>query len=211
MSADEESFIVLDETPSMLQYSILDSSPLTNDSIKDCEQTVNSASNSVPANDVWRKDPIQTNGLSCSIGLPSTSSIQCNGNLNNATADLAQISLPNSEFSPQTSLKSNSVPSLTQSASPNNHNAQPPKATLAQSFLLGAIDCDTMKVNDETTKTSYILLHLKSSLSFSFQCNVKSYFPSLGNSTNQEDIEKLQSLIQERNELKGNNSFVRFI
>lgn len=37
-----------------------------------------------------------------------------------------------------------------------------------------------------------------------FQNNVKSYFPSLSSSTNTEDIEKLQSLIQERNHLKGN-------
>lgn len=36
-----------------------------------------------------------------------------------------------------------------------------------------------------------------------FQSNVKGYFPSLSTSTNTEDIEKLQSLIQERNHLKG--------
>lgn len=137
MSADEDSFIVLDETPSMLQYSILDSSTLSGDSIIERQSVITNGSEK--PNDIWYKEPAKVSV----VDGPSKASIPSS----NAVEDIAQISLPISESSQETSFKSNLVSSLTQTTSPPNTTRTPAKTTLAQSFLLGAIDCDTMKVN----------------------------------------------------------------
>lgn len=127
MSADEESFIVLDETPSMLQYSILDASLLNTESIIS-EKSLNSANNLLLSN------ALQNDGQSSSIDTSEKIGTNCTTS--------TRISLSeNQSKSVQSSFKSSQQPVLSEI------NGRPhPTTTLAQSFLLGAIDCDTMKV-----------------------------------------------------------------
>lgn len=132
MSADEESFIVLDETPSMLQYSILDASLLNTESIIS-EHSLNSANNLLLSN------ALQNDSQSSSMDTSEKMSANCIASTAN---DLSRISLnENQPKSVQSSFKSSQQPVLSEI------NGRPhPTTTLAQSFLLGAIDCDTMKV-----------------------------------------------------------------
>lgn len=122
MSAEEESFIVLDETPSMLQFSLLDS--LTLNSEKDLENN-----HSIDSN-------INTNR---SVNNDHTSiltepSMKFDNKIKSTDNDLSFVSLNAESIS---------------SVMTQNHQEQsrsPPKTTLAQSFLLGDINCDKMKV-----------------------------------------------------------------
>lgn len=128
MSADEESFIVLDETPSMLQYSILDASLLNTESIISTD-SLNSASNLLLSN------ALQNDGQSSSIDTSKKTSANC---IKSTSLNEIQPKLVQSSF------KSSQQPVLSEI---NELNGRPhPTTTLAQSFLLGAIDCDTMKV-----------------------------------------------------------------
>lgn len=133
MSTDEESFIVLDETPSMLQYSILDASLLNTESIIS-KNSLSSANNSLLLNALQENDG-QTSS--------TETSEKTNANRISSTAnDLSRIcSNENRPKSVQNSFTSS------QQAVLGEINGRPHSTTtLAQSFLLGAIDCDTMKV-----------------------------------------------------------------
>lgn len=131
MSGDEESFIVLDETPSMLQYSILDASLLNDESIISKNHLNCSANSSLLSNDV-HLNSIDT--LAKKSANPDTSAA------NERTGQSINEMQLKSVSSPFTSA---SQPVLSEM---NGGRQHPTTTTLAHSFLLGAIDCDTMKV-----------------------------------------------------------------
>lgn len=143
MSADDESSIViLDETPSMLeyetpsmlQYSILDASSLNHESII-------SENNSDSANNLMLSNGLQNGGQSSSTSLDTSGKTCADSIINTANGPARIYSNENQPKSVQSSLTSSQQPVLSET------NGRPhPTATLAQSFLLGAIDCDTMKV-----------------------------------------------------------------
>lgn len=121
MSAEEESFIVLDDTPSMHQFSLLDSSI--------SESEVILGNNSLFATNI---DNERRNQDSLDVFFEAPS--KRNGNLQPATDNLPSVSMKEEGNTPT-----------------NNHLSNclvPPNATLAQSFLLGDINCDKMKVNN---------------------------------------------------------------
>lgn len=106
MSGDEESFIVLEETPSLLQYSLCSSiTEIT--------------------------DP---GSYMQSLTLPS--------NMASVSEESTQTSLP--PYEPNGTSKSQQSNGEDDEKESTENGA--PKSTLAESFLLGAIDCDTMKV-----------------------------------------------------------------
>ncbi|XP_055307839.1 NF-kappa-B essential modulator isoform X2 [Sitodiplosis mosellana] len=150
MSADD-SFIVLEETPSMLQFSLLNTpghhpSSLLNTSILDTGTI--------------------TKGIDTenSSNVLSDAASKFNDEIKESIVDLSST----------LSTKSQSVNNINADVDDQQRKQKPPKTTLAQSFLLGDINCDKMK----------------------------SYLPSLSNSIQKEDVEKWQHLIQERNDLK---------
>lgn len=111
MSGDEESFIVLDETPSLLQYSLCSSITEITD-----------PGSYVP-----------------SLMLPS--------NMTTVSEEGTQTSLQPCETNGSLkSHQSNGMADKTESLENGASKLDPSKSTLAESFLLGAIDCDTMKV-----------------------------------------------------------------
>lgn len=107
---DEESFIVLEETPSMLQFSLLDSL-MSNTSIK--------------------KDDSNETIPSILQGVNRTESNPTNGAVFEIDSPLSSLS----------SIKN----------SMDVYAGTPLKTTLAQSFLLGDINCDKIKVISTTT------------------------------------------------------------
>lgn len=122
MSADEESFIVLEETPSMLQFSLLDS------------LTLNSQNDTLDSTDTIASN-VKINGSAIS-DYPSRSqppSIQNAQQMKSMENDHSFASLNAENISSM--MTQNEVSCQT-----------PPKTTLAQSFLLGDINCDKMKV-----------------------------------------------------------------
>lgn len=133
MSADEESFIVLDETPSMLQYSILDVSSFNTESIisKNSLYMTNNSSVAHSLEVDGKNKSIEASDLKSSVDTTST------------VDDLARMTLNGNVRKSST----NSISSLQQPVLSETNGRQQSKATLAQSFLLGAIDCDTMKVS----------------------------------------------------------------
>lgn len=132
MSADEESFIVLEETPSMLQFSLLDS--LTLNSQGDTLESADTTKSSININGSVINGSV-VNG-SASTDHPSRSqepSFQFGNQMKSTESDLSFASLNAESIS--STMTQNEVKSRT-----------PPKTTLAQSFLLGDINCDKMKV-----------------------------------------------------------------
>lgn len=136
MSADEDSFIVIEETPSMLQFSLLDSIA-SNRSIepesgqKSVNGTVNETNSSLFASAL---SPSHTNSVdftSRNDKKDEQTSLQSNGmmhsNVSNASASTPKPFELN----------------VLQTPTPT------PKSTLAHSFLLGDINCDIMKVNNQ--------------------------------------------------------------
>lgn len=121
MSA-EESFIVLEETPSMLQFSLLDSLTLNSENVLENNASIESN--------------INTNGSANNpdhINLLAEPSMKFDSKIKSTDNDLSFASL-NAE----------SIASvMTQN---EEKSRSPPKTTLAQSFLLGDINCDKMKV-----------------------------------------------------------------
>lgn len=129
MSAIDDSFIVLEETPSMLQFSLLDSS------ILDTEITTKS---------------IDTNkslsSLEINASASSEISTKFNDKIKDAIAELSSEILSTSitKTQPVNYISSENV---LNDVDDRQQNQTPPKTTLAQSFLLGDINCDKMKVN----------------------------------------------------------------
>lgn len=155
MSIDEDSFIVIEETPSLLQYSILDS--ISNHPI---EQDTKLHSTNVIGDET--NTTLFASALSNSNqNVDATPSIDnCAEKFSIKTEEMMQSDLTN-------------VSTNTQKSSEfNGHNTPMSKKTLAHSFLLGDINCDIMK----------------------------SCYGNLN--TNNENIEKWRSLVQERNDLK---------
>lgn len=105
---DEESFIVLEETPSMLQFSLLDS--LTSNTSNKDDSIENSAQNETETTSIVKMD--KQHSPLCNV------SKKKDERMNSAIID----------------------------SDPPNIVSDPLKATLAQSFLLGDINCDKMKV-----------------------------------------------------------------
>lgn len=122
MSADEESFIVLEETPSMLQFSLLDSLTLnshneTLDNTDTIKFNVNIIESATSDHSVRLEEP----------------SIKFEEQIKSTESDLSFASLNAESIS-------------TAMAQSEDSSKTPPKTTLAQSFLLGDINCDKMKV-----------------------------------------------------------------
>lgn len=156
MSSEEESFIILGDSPSLVEpYSLLQLS----DSMLSSMNTGNTF-NSTTSN--------QNNQIDKKLVTDSPPSIQSNGNdysLCNEKKN-GEISGQLKSVSPLTSMVSNPAtdkenaiengsknvwardPGSSQQPLRNLTNSQAPisKTNLAESFLLGAIDCDTMKV-----------------------------------------------------------------
>lgn len=128
MSVDEDSFIVIEETPSMLQFSLLDQSSTNNASITE-------------NNSLFETCSFQQQQLDKEID-------NTTNNVKSIDSNYASKSTSSSEklfsFSPTKQPKSND----------SAHTS--PNLTLAQSFLLGNINCDTMKVS----KFHYLLFVL---------------------------------------------------
>lgn len=123
MSAIDDSFIVLEETPSMLQFSLLDSS------ILDSETLTKS---------------IDTKSLS-TIEI-SASSTKFDDKIKDSIADLSSEFLSTSITKTQP-VNYISAENVLNDVDDRQKTQTPPKTTLAQSFLLGDINCDKMKVN----------------------------------------------------------------
>lgn len=126
MSAtDEESFIVIDETPSMLQFSLLDSLTLNSTNDLEHENSIASHTNGITSN--------ENGNINFNIKPMEQSSIKLENSMRNAENDVSFGSFNADSF---------------QSATTQHDliGQTPPKTTLAQSFLLGDINCDKMKV-----------------------------------------------------------------
>lgn len=132
---DEESFIVLEETPSMLQFSLLDSS-MSNTSIKkdDSNETIPSILQGVNRTEPPTKISNPTNGAVFEFDSPLSS--------------LSSIK--------------NSM---------DVYTGKPLKTTLAQSFLLGDINCDKIKVISTTTFSQSFINDFDCSFIFSLSMN----------------------------------------
>lgn len=125
MSTTDDSFIVLEETPSMLQFSLLGTSILDN----------GTKTNSID-------DTKYFSGLEFSPSVTSGCLTDLNGAIKNSIANLSSVS----EYPSTSATKSQSV-NIDTKIGDHQQKQTPPKTTLAQSFLLGDINCDKMKVN----------------------------------------------------------------
>lgn len=141
MSADEESFIVLDETPSLLQYSLLNSPVIIseNDDLSYSHSMTNA------------HDSLRSNSSISSenkYGIDITDNSKKSKEDFELNANLVNMSLNNSAIkkSPINSLENNTITNQQQAVSSELNNSTKPKSSLAQNFLLGDIDCKTMKV-----------------------------------------------------------------
>lgn len=176
MSADEDSFIVLEETPSMLQFSILDTSAVN----KQCaennglfETNTFLSDNEIDIGDMRVKQEIVNASNVLNL-------IETKGE-NQPTAVTAS-----------TEMKKQMLHEVIFA-----HQATP-TISLAHSFLLGDINCDKMKV------IFALIYNLNWNYNMLADLHIlKSYFPSTGNLGPKEDVEKWRTLIQERNDLKG--------
>lgn len=133
MSGNEDSFIVIEETPSMLQYSILDSIS-SNCAI---EQDTTQHSKSVIGDET--NTTLFASALSQSNqDVDVMSNIdKCVENLSIQSVELMQSNVTNVSANTQ------------KSSECYGHHVPMSKNTLAHSFLLGDIDCDIMKVREE--------------------------------------------------------------
>lgn len=136
MSADEDSFIVLEETPSMLQFSILDSissnRPIEQDTKLHSTNVISDETNTTLFTSAFSQDN-QNVDLSSYIDDKSVEclSMKCDEMMQSNVSDISTNTPKSSEVSAShTSISKN---------------------TLAQSFLLGDIDCDIMKVRRDYT------------------------------------------------------------
>lgn len=123
MSGDEDSFIVIDETPSMFQFSMLDTQnnqfAIDNSSIFESTQSNGfQLENNKPNHDSHIKHLNDTSGGSASLQ-----------SIENA---LISASKP--------------IPSIKEQSLKESNVRTSPKTTLAQSFLMGDINSDTIKV-----------------------------------------------------------------
>lgn len=130
MSADEDSFVVLEETPSMLEFSVLESLSSATDCvisnrspIEKNSEMINSSLQRENDNAKILEKPEQkpkfgTSNIFSNLYIGENSSKLQNTSLNDTTTEM--MSEP--------------------------YNGGSPKSTLAHSFLLGDINCDKMKV-----------------------------------------------------------------
>lgn len=130
MSADEDSFIVIEETPSMLQFSLLDSlaSKRTNEQDPKLDGVLNET----------------TSSLFASALSPSSHTNSVDASPENGKKD-ENISLQSESM--MHSIVSNASHGSSKPFKSNGLQTPTPKSTLAHSFLLGDINCDTMKVS----------------------------------------------------------------
>lgn len=135
MSTDEDlSFVVIEQTPSMLQFSLLDSisSECSN------EQSTKSHETNAIVDD--------TNSSLFASALPQTTNSvdvlpKIDKNVENASIHSNGLMLSNvSNVSTNTNTQ--------KSYEGNGHYTPTSKSSLAHSFLLGDINCDIMKVNN---------------------------------------------------------------
>lgn len=120
MSVTDDSFIVLEETPSMLQFSLLDTSVLDTGTIT---------------------KSIDTSTLEINRNELAENSTKCIDKIKDSIADL-------SFAIPSTSVNNGSYEKVLNDVDDHQQKQTPPKTTLAQSFLLGDINCDKMKVSN---------------------------------------------------------------
>lgn len=125
MSVDEDSFIVIEETPSMLQFSILD------------ESSANSAS-IIENNSLFETNSLQQ---------------QLDKIIDNTANNVKSM---DTKYATSSSEKLFSISPTKQPNSNDTSAHTSPNLTLAHSFLLGNINCDTMKV-----KIMYIISFVK--------------------------------------------------
>lgn len=128
MSADEDSFIVIEETPSMLQFSLLDSitSNRSNDQGKKPNDIVDETNSSLFASAL---SPSHTNSVE----------VTSKSDKKDENVSLHSIEMMHSNVS-------NASANTHKSFEMNGLQMPSPKSTLAHSFLLGDINCDIMKV-----------------------------------------------------------------
>lgn len=129
MSTDEDSFIVIEETPSMLQFSILDSisSNRSNGPSSETNAHVDEINSSLFASAL---PPQPSDGVALTPKIDKNfenTSIKSNGMMHSNVSNISAHT--------QKSLESNGL------------QTSSPKSSLAHSFLLGDINCDLMKVN----------------------------------------------------------------
>lgn len=134
-TADEDSFIVIEETPSMLQFSLLDSIS----SNRSNEQSAKLHESNASA--------VDTNSSLFSSALPQTTDSvdampKIDKNVENTSIQSNGSMLSN--VSHVTSAHTNTQ----KSHDGNGHFTPTSNNTLAHSFLLGDINCDIMKVNE---------------------------------------------------------------
>lgn len=130
MSADEDSFIVIEETPSMLQFSLLDSI---------------ASNRSIEPGPKLNGIVDEPNSSLFASALPPSHTNSVDVTSKNDKKD-EQISFQSNEM--MHSNVSNASANTPKSFELNGLQTPSPKSTLAHSFLLGDINCDIMKVNN---------------------------------------------------------------
>lgn len=141
MSVDEDSFIVIEETPSMLQYSILDSMSSNRSIEHDTKLDGTNVSG----------DETNTALFASALSQSSPSSVDA---VPKIAANIDDLSIQSDGLAMPTNQTNVSTHSQ-KSAEVSGHHAPMSKSTLAHSFLLGDINCDIMKVKPHTHKETW--------------------------------------------------------
>lgn len=132
MSADEDSFVVLEETPSMLEFSVLESLSSATERVSASWNRTEKNSEMINSSLERENDNIKILQISDEKPKLGASNIFANLHIGENSSNIQNIS-PNDT----------TVEIL---SGTYNGESTSPKSTLAHSFLLGDINCDKMKV-----------------------------------------------------------------